>query len=147
MDRRRKYGIAAATVLFGAAALELGMIAAGYAWTRFSWRHGHVMGAVLATFFVASGVTILLRNRSERWMRAAFLLGVASALALFTHSLVGLGVVYLPVAFVQVFLLRGAFRGEIRGPRGPSRTMEEPEPGEYVGRQAFVGPRTPLRWN
>lgn len=132
MDRRT-YGFAAAGMLFGAAGLELAIIASGHAWTRWSIEHNNIVSAVLAGFFALSGAIILLRDRSDGWRRAAFALGVASTLALFAHSLVGLAIVYLPLAFVETFLLYNTFRGSRfeRRTRVPDRRAQ---------------PRTPMRW-
>lgn len=129
MKRRRAFGIAAALVLFCAACIEVAIVVSGHAWLRFSTEHNDIVSCVLAGFFAICAPVILLRDRSEGWTRVAFALAVASTLALFAHSLVGLAIIYLPISFVQAYLLWNAFRGIDVEERRPKST-----------------PHTPVRW-
>lgn len=112
MERPRLYAFIAAALLFCSAIIEIVMVITDHRWTRFGQYHNHVVGLLLASLWALTGILVIARRASAGTARAAFVLAIASTVSLFVHSLVGLGVVYMPIAFAVGVLFFLTFRAD-----------------------------------
>jgi heme/copper-type cytochrome/quinol oxidase subunit 4 len=117
MDKRPGYAWTAMAVLVLASVAELYRLVANRPWAGFPAFNSHAVSFILTLLFAGAAVAIALR---ARWRIRALttLIMFAAPVAMIVHGVIvrrlgenPLGLVYIPVALLLMFLLRRLLRG------------------------------------
>lgn len=105
------WGVVTALLLWLVAAGELARAAMRRPWPGFPPWAADGVAVILAVLWSAAGIVLLLRRRGPAFAKAAWMLSVASPLAMIVHALVTRfggswwGLLYFPAALLAVFAL------------------------------------------
>jgi hypothetical protein len=115
-----KYEAAAAALLLLAAGFEIARVVAGMPWGGFVPWVSALISCLLAALFLATVASFFLRRRRPGFESPAWILALASPMALFAHGVVTraakdeLGIAYMVGAVLVAFLIKRSYdRGEL----------------------------------
>jgi hypothetical protein len=146
--RNRHFALAVAAVLLAGAFVEISRILTDRPWGVLPSTASHAAGAVLAALWTVAAVSLLLRHHGRVLAQTAFVLGIASPVAMLAHGLITgavfarIGLLYVPLAAALALLVKGAFgSGELLRLRREHHLDDDPGI-EASRRYASSGQRT-----
>jgi hypothetical protein len=119
MKGHKGYLIAAVAILIGASLNELVRIVAGWPWPHVAAPiQSHVIGALFSTVWLATALGLSMRQRSDAWYTASWMLNMASVAVMLFHGAVLrlLGnlapVLFIPLAVFLAVCIKQSFNPE-----------------------------------
>ena len=119
MKDRKGFLAVAEAILIGASVNELVRIALGSPWPHVALPiHSYVIGAVFSTIWLATALGLLMRNKSDAWYTASWMLSIASVAVMLFHGAVLrvlgnlLPALFIPLAVVLALCIKQSFYPE-----------------------------------